>query len=74
MNGEVCCILGVCCPPGSAAQSRALAKWMESKWQLPSGEATKYAEDLLAVADLGPKGLVAPLLRAAADIAKHGKP
>ena len=24
-NGEVCCILGVCCPAGSAAQLTALA-------------------------------------------------
>jgi hypothetical protein len=23
-NGEVCCILGVCCPPGSAEQREAL--------------------------------------------------
>ena len=28
MNGEVCCILGICCPPGSAKQAEALAKEM----------------------------------------------
>ena len=25
-NGKVCCILGVCCPPGSPAQREALAE------------------------------------------------
>lgn len=29
MNGAACCILGVCCPPGSVAQQQALAHAME---------------------------------------------
>lgn len=28
-NGEVCCILGVCCPPGSAAQAHALDEMIQ---------------------------------------------
>lgn len=30
-NGEVCCILGVCCPPGSAAQREALVHEVQKK-------------------------------------------
>lgn len=32
-NGEVCCILGVCCPPGSSEQREALIR--EVKKQRP---------------------------------------
>ena len=28
-NGEVCCILGVCCPPGSAEQRTALEQMIQ---------------------------------------------
>ena len=28
-NGEVCCILGVCCPPGSVEQREALVHMIQ---------------------------------------------
>lgn len=28
---RTCCLLGVCCPPGSAAQRSALAAWLTAK-------------------------------------------
>jgi hypothetical protein len=30
-NGEVCCILGVCCPPGSAEQRTALVHEIQKR-------------------------------------------
>ena len=65
MNGHVCCILGVCCPPGSAEQMDALAK------ELTKGAGTDHAQSKAVAAlilehfDLAPKGTVTPLLRAA---------
>jgi hypothetical protein len=68
MNGEVCCILGVCCPPGSEAQANALAKEMASDLGIPVTTAKVYADWCLKHFDLGPKGKVAPLLRAGAKL------
>lgn len=31
MNGQVCCILGVCCDPGGGDQRAALEKWLAEK-------------------------------------------
>lgn len=56
MNGEVCCILQVCCPP--AQQLKALAKWMMRAWNIAADTAAGYAGDLLAQVDLAPKGTV----------------
>ena len=65
MNGEVCCILGVCCPPGSARQTNALAgELVKARVCSEIGEATAIASWLLANFDLGPKGTVQPLLEA----------
>lgn len=30
-NGEVCCILGVCCPPGSSEQRQALVREIQKQ-------------------------------------------
>lgn len=30
-NGHACCLLGVCCPPGSPAQRRSLRFWLAEK-------------------------------------------
>ena len=32
-NGHACCILGVCCPPGGAAQRQAFQTWLTEKIQ-----------------------------------------
>jgi hypothetical protein len=48
-NGEVCCILGVCCPPGSAAQREALAHEIQKQRPNFSEEhAQKAADKVLA--------------------------
>jgi len=46
--GQVCCILGVCCPPGSPAQREALAKALEG--------VESPADYMLEHFDLAPKG------------------
>jgi hypothetical protein len=52
-NGEVCCILGVCCPPASEAQRTALehmvAKHLGCKHDAP--EAKAAADRVLAKFD-----------------------
>jgi len=64
-NGHVCCILGVCCPPGSPGQATALATQME-KWKSSRPAATRlvswFAERFLGQFDLAPKGLTAAVL------------
>lgn len=72
MNGEVCCILGVCCPPNSAASVQALAVEMEKARLYPDKkEAHACAKWMLENFDLAPKGTVAPLIAAIAKMAKH---
>jgi hypothetical protein len=47
-NGEVCCILGVCCPPGSAAQREALVHEVQKRHaELDEAEAGKRADRIL---------------------------
>ena len=65
MNGHVCCILGVCCPPGSAEQLDALAKEMSKDLGVTPEHTRRYAAWVLQHFDLAPKGTVTPLLRAA---------
>ena len=48
-NGEVCCILGVCCPPGSAAQREALVHMIQKSH--PHKDAEKAADRVLALYD-----------------------
>ncbi len=64
MNGEVCCILGVCCPPGSAQATAALAKEMVKDGVCSEEYAQAVAAWVYEHFDLGPKGTVAPLLQA----------
>lgn len=65
MNGEVCCILGVCCPPGSTQQANALVgEMMKAKVCSDVAEASAIAAWLYANFDLGPKGTVQPILKA----------
>lgn len=46
-NDEVCCILGVCCPP--AEQRAALAKWLVTKGVCGKTMAPKLAAKLAPV-------------------------
>ena len=74
MNGEVCCILGVCCPPNSNRQSSALAGEMVKDGVCGEvKEAKAIAEWLFEHFDLGPKGTVTPLLQAGAKLQRDVK-
>ncbi len=47
-NGEVCCILGVCCPPGSLDQQMALAHEIQKhRPHLDEDKALKAADRIL---------------------------
>lgn len=61
-DGQVCCILAVCCPPGGAKQREALAAALESApLDAPGGIgertiARTHADYLIDNFDLAPKG------------------
>lgn len=44
-NGEVCCILGVCCPPESATQREALVQMIRKTH--PKADAASAADRVL---------------------------
>jgi len=74
MNGEVCCILGVCCPP--EARAAALAKEMVKDRMFPNTTAGKRQALRLAKwqfkhFDMVPAGTGVPLMQAAAAHAKQ---
>lgn len=71
MNGEVCCILGVCCPP--AAQYEALETAIVKDLKCSPEDARKHAAWTLKHFDLAPKGKLAPLVDAVVEMAKHAK-
>lgn len=48
MNGEVCCILGVCCPPGSPRQREALTQMIQkSRPHLSQERVTAKVDQIL---------------------------
>lgn len=71
MNGEVCCILGVCCPPGSEAQANALASELVKDGICSENpEANKVARWVLKHFDLAPAGTLTDLKKQIARLAK----
>jgi len=70
MNGEVCCILGVCCPPLSEQQYEALASELVKGAGCEAAHARTVAEWLLKHFDLAPAGSLSALK---ADIAKMAR-
>lgn len=46
-NGEVCCILGVCCPPGSPQQRDHLVELIQKQSGCKILEAGMRAEEIL---------------------------
>lgn len=68
MNGEVCCILQVCCPPERAKKALAdeIAKTTGDGVLTPE----LVADFIIDTFDLAPKGLLQPLLKRAGDLAK----
>lgn len=72
MNGEVCCILGICCPPESAKQRTALAKQIRVDYpQVPMQYAEQAAEWMLKNFDLAPVGTLGGFKQAIARIARE---
>ena len=70
MNGHVCCLLGVCCPPGSEAQLDALATEMASDLGVQPEEVRRHAAWILKHFDLAPAGSLAQFKDA---IATHAR-
>lgn len=72
MNGEVCCIMGICCPAGSQAQHDALAKELVNDGICETEhEGQTYAAWLLQHFDLAPVGSLTKLKAEIAKLAKH---
>ena len=67
-NGEVCCILGVCCPP--AAAQKKLAEMLAKVGGVDQATATKQAAYVFEAFDLAPAGTLGALK---AEIARHAK-
>lgn len=72
MNGEVCCVLGICCPPASAKQQSALARQIVKDYpQVPMGIAEQAAAWMLKNFDLAPVGSLTGIKRDIAKIARE---
>lgn len=67
-NGEVCCILGVCCPPAAARAK------MVSEFQKVSGYDADGCDKIVAFLeerfDFAPKGMIQPLIDHIATMAR----
>lgn len=46
-----CCLLGLCCPPGSPAQRASLEAWLREKYPCFGATDTDYEEKLKANLD-----------------------
>lgn len=74
MNGEVCCILGICCPPEQRAEALAVEMVKDGVFTAIDGQsrrteaaqAAKAAEYIFKHFDLVPAGTGVPLMKAAA--------
>lgn len=74
MNGHVCCILGVCCPPGSEAQITALeAELIADQVCAANPEAKRVAAWILKHFDLAPQGSLDQLRSAFVQHARNAK-
>jgi hypothetical protein len=72
MNGEVCCILGVCCPP--EARAAALSTELQHDGICTDKEhADKIADYLMKHFDLVPSGMMHPLIAHIAKLAREKK-
>ena len=67
-NGEVCCILGVCCPPAEA--EAALALELEHAGVSPE-DAKKAAKHMLKEYDLAEAGTLTPLKNSFAKLGRQ---
>lgn len=71
-NGHVCCLLGVCCEPNSAAQRQALISEMENDG-FEAEAAAKTADWILANFDLAPAGSLTEFKAKVGAMARQGK-
>lgn len=67
-NGEVCCILGVCCPP--AERKIKVSPILEADLGLTATQAEAVWDWFDSRVDFAPKGLVQPLIDHVADQAR----
>ena len=68
-NGEVCCILGVCCPPAAAREK--LSVEIEKVAGCDAETSRKCADWLLDTFDFAPKGSLDQFKVDIARMAKH---
>lgn len=74
MNGEVCCILGVCCPAGSDGQVNALAvELVKDGICSENPDASRVAAWVLKHFDLAEKGTLDALRASYVKHAQHAK-
>jgi hypothetical protein len=73
-NGDVCCILGICCPPDSASQVSAFANELQHDTGAPAEYCAQIAAQVLKDYDLAPKGLLQPLKDRIATMARAQAP
>lgn len=73
MNGEVNCILQVCCPAGSEEQKNALAREMSKALSCSVYEARAYADWVLEHFDLAEKDTLVPFKRSIARLARQAR-
>ena len=59
MNGNVCCLLGVCCPAGSDEQRTTLAEALFAEVGCSERDARLVASWVLSHFDLAPAGSLA---------------
>ena len=72
MNGEVNCILSVCCPEGSEAQLNALTSELtKAGVGKERAEARRYATWILANFDLAEKGTLTAFKASIAKLARQ---
>lgn len=72
MNGEVCCILGVCCPQGSTEQRDALAtELVKDAVCSEHDEAKNVAAWVLKHFDLAPPGSLSVFKGEIARLVRH---
>ncbi len=67
-NGEVCCILSICCPPAQVRPK--LVSELQKVSGYDADGCGKIADFLLTRFDFAPKGTVQPLIDSVAAMAK----
>jgi len=78
MSDPACCILAVCCPPGSHAQRKALADALDfgaldEPTTLGRTVAEQHADWILDNFDLAPKGTLDGLKTSIAELVRKSK-